>query len=195
MVKKAKNPKGIDRNEKQTSEINKQKSTISDTFLDELTGTFAKFDKMPEAKRIELYGDKEYIEQFWECFKKEHPSLLDKIDKKDLPLYLQAIEDRGFTVANIKENTGKLHREFADGNNELHVMEQSITDLKDFCEDKVNAMPSRVWEEFAEKAGFDKNSCKIYSDGKLMICEYYGNNIRRQKLLPYHETEQVKMLD
>jgi len=167
MVKKVKYVKNIANNEQKTSEIDKQKSNISDLFLDEISSTFTKFDKMPEAKRIELYGDQEYIEQFWEFFKKEHPNLLDKIDKKDLPLYLEAIEDRGFTVANIKENTGKLHREFADEHTELHVMEQSITDLKDFCEDKVNAMPSRVWEEFAEKAWFDKNSCKIFSDGKL----------------------------
>jgi hypothetical protein len=27
-------------------------------------------------------------------FKKEHPNLLDKIDKKDLPVYIQSLEDK-----------------------------------------------------------------------------------------------------
>jgi hypothetical protein len=41
-----------------------------------------------------LYGKDEYLEQFWVYFKKEHPNLLDKMDKKDLPIYIQSLEDK-----------------------------------------------------------------------------------------------------
>ena len=92
--KKGKNPKHIDRDEQRTPETDKKKINVSDAFLDELKGAFTKFDKLPEDKRVDLYGKQEYLEQFWEYFKKEHPNLLDKMDKKDLPIYIQALADR-----------------------------------------------------------------------------------------------------
>ena len=94
MPKKGKNPKRIDRDDQKNSEINPKKGNISDSFLDELKGAFSNFNKIPEAHRLQLYGDQEYLEQFWEYFKKEHPNLLDKIDKKDLPVYIQALEKK-----------------------------------------------------------------------------------------------------
>jgi hypothetical protein len=91
--KKGKHPKHIDRDQKHTPDIQGKKPNISDAFLGELKDAFTTFNKTPELKRVELYGDKEYLEQFWEYFKKEHPNLLDKIDKKDLPIYIQALEN------------------------------------------------------------------------------------------------------
>jgi hypothetical protein len=92
--KKGKPKKHIDRDQAKNPEINSKKNNISDAFLHELKGAFANFDKVPESKRIELYGDKQYLEQFWEYFTKEHPNLLDKIEKKDLPTYIKSIEDK-----------------------------------------------------------------------------------------------------
>lgn len=94
MVKKAKPSKPIDREKKHVPENNQKNINISDAFLDELKGAFTKFDKLSAIKRLELYGDKEYLEQFWEYFKQEHPNLLDKIDKKELPVYLKALEHK-----------------------------------------------------------------------------------------------------
>jgi len=34
------------------------------------------------------------LEQFWEYFQKEHPDMLDDIDKKDLPMYIKALEEK-----------------------------------------------------------------------------------------------------
>jgi len=92
--KKGKNPKNTTDEQQKKPESESKKGNISDAFLDELTGAFAKFDKLPELKRQELYGNEKYLEQFWEYFKKEHPNLLDKIDKKDLPIYMQTIENK-----------------------------------------------------------------------------------------------------
>lgn len=97
MVKKPKNSKHIDTDQKKTPESSPKKENISNAFLGELSDAFAAFDKLPdhdELKRQEMYGSKEYLEQFWKYFEKEHPSLLDKIEKKDLPIYIEAFKDR-----------------------------------------------------------------------------------------------------
>jgi hypothetical protein len=83
-----------EKDEKNISEIGSKKDSLSGIFLDELKGAFSNFNKIPESHRLKLYGDKAYLDQFWEHFKKEHPNLLDKIDKKDLPIYIQALEDK-----------------------------------------------------------------------------------------------------
>ncbi len=49
---------------------------------------------MPESHRIKLYGDTEYLDQFWAHFVQMYPNLLDKIDKKDLPIYIEALKDK-----------------------------------------------------------------------------------------------------
>ena len=95
--KKGKGSKPTNHREKDAQknpEIVTQKKNISDSFLDELKGAFTTFDKLEESKRTELYGNKEYLEQFWEYFKKNHPNLLDKIEKKDLPVYIQALQEK-----------------------------------------------------------------------------------------------------
>jgi hypothetical protein len=82
-----------DKDQQNISESQSKQNNISHVFLDELQGVFTRFNTLPETQRTELYGSQEYLEQFWEYFKKEHPNLLDKIDKKDLPIYIQAIEN------------------------------------------------------------------------------------------------------
>ena len=152
-------------------EIVTQKKNISDSFLDELKGAFTNFDKLEESKRTELYGNKEYLEQFWEYFKKNHPNLLDKIEKKDLPVYIQALQDKWFSVAHIKKNTGKLHEEFKDEDTELQVMHNSLSDLKKFCADGANNMPDDIFKKFATAAWFNHSTLEIYPDGKLYILD------------------------
>ncbi len=165
--KKDKNQKHIDRDQQQTVEGSPKKINISDVFLDELKGAFTNFDKLPEIKREELYGNKKYLEQFWEYFKKEYPNLLDKMDKNDLPIYIQALENKWFTLKNINENTSKLHEEFKPEDTEEHVMYKSLEDFKIFCEDSTNNLPAHIFNDFAAFAGFDPNSFEISADGKL----------------------------
>lgn len=165
--KKGTNPKNINRDEKKTPENNSKKNNISDVFLDELKGAFTNFDKFTESKRIELYGDKQYLEQFWDFFVKEYPNLLDKIEKKDLPTYIKSIEDKWFTLPNIKKNAGKLNEQFKSEDIEIHVMEKSLSQLQKFCEDKNNNLPDDIFKKFAADAWFTHDKLQISSDGKL----------------------------
>jgi hypothetical protein len=89
VIKKGKDTSSRE-SEKKNSSPEKDKA-LSDVFLNDLTGAFTSFEKVSQQKRQELYGDKEYIEQFWEYFKTNYPNLLDKIDKKDLPIYIQTL--------------------------------------------------------------------------------------------------------
>lgn len=169
--KKGKNPKNNDRDEQKNPEQSQKKNAISDAFLDELKGAFSNFNKIPESRRTELYGDKEYIEQFWAHFEKEHPNLLDKIDKKDLPVYIQALENKWFSLANIKKNAGKLNAEFKDESTEMHVIEKSLSALQKFCKDANNALPDWTFKKFADATGFDHESLVLSADGKIRILD------------------------
>jgi hypothetical protein len=92
--KKGKPKKHIDHDQKKTPDVSVKKDNISGAFLDEIKGAFTAFNTVSQTERVKLYGDKQYLEQFWEYFKLEHPNLLDKMDKKDLPVYLEAIENK-----------------------------------------------------------------------------------------------------
>ncbi len=92
--KKKKNQKGLDHEQQKAPETKKKSVNVADIFLDELKGAFTAFDKLSETKKIELYGKKEYLEQFWEYFQKEYSHMLDNIDKQDLPLYIKALENK-----------------------------------------------------------------------------------------------------
>lgn len=168
--KKGKGPKKTNHPEKgdqKNPEIVSKKMNISDDFLKELTWAFSNFNEKSETQRIELYGNKEYLEQFREYFKIQHPNLLDKIDQKDLPVYIQAIEKKGFSIENITKNAGKLNEEFKDEDTELHVMEHSLSELRKFCDDKTNNVPDGIFKKFADLAWFTHDTLIISSDGAL----------------------------
>lgn len=188
MAKPKRNQKSIDREreEEQVSEAEVKKDNFSEIFIDELKGAFTKFDKIPETKRIEKYGNEKYLEQFWEYFKAEYPNLLDKISKKDLPVYLQAIKDKWFTIGNIKKNSDRLHREFESGDLEMNVINKSLSDLKEFCEDPINKMPDSVRNNFADSVGCDKTDCTIKSTGRLRTVD----DLRKYRK-EYAETEMI----
>ncbi|MEI7557335.1 MAG: hypothetical protein WCJ45_00300 [bacterium] len=97
--KKGKNPKPIIDKDQNTSQhmgpnaVKKAIANISDSFLDELKEAFTSFESYSEEKRIDKYGNKQYLDQFWEYFKEAYPNLLDKFSKEDLPIYIQTIKD------------------------------------------------------------------------------------------------------
>lgn len=165
--KKGKDPKNIDRDQQKNPEMWSKKDSLSGIFLDELTWAFDKFDKLPELKRAELYGNQEYLEQFRAFFSKEYPNLLDTIDKKELPIYIQALENRWFTVGGIKKNTSKLHNEFKSKDTEEHVIRQSLSSLQEFCKDGGDAIADDTFKKFADFAGFDDDNLAISHDGKI----------------------------
>ena len=168
--KKGKNRKQINTHEKddqKNAESKVKKSALSDIFLDDLKWAFNNFNKISESHRAELYGNQEFLEQFWEYFKKEHPNLLDKIDKKDLPVYIQALENKWFSIWHITNKTTKLHEEFKDEDTETHVVEKSLSELKKFCEDKTNNMPDGVFKKFADATWFSHDRIVLSSDGKI----------------------------
>lgn len=168
--KKGKNPKQGNYNQKNqqnTSEIDAKRKNISDVFLDELKWAFSNFNKIPESHRIQLYGNQEYMDQFWAYFTKEHPNLLDTIDKKDLPIYIHALENKWFSLQNIAQNANKLHESFKAEDTEQHVMENCLSELKKFCDDATNAVPSTAFEDFSKIAWFDTRNFTISSTGVL----------------------------
>lgn len=165
--KKGKYKKHIDRDQTKTLETGSKTPNVSDAFLDELKWAFTRFDKLPETKRVELYGNQEYLEQFWEYFKKEYPNILDKIDKKDLPIYIQTLQDKWFKLHHLLDDDVKLHNEFKAEDTEQHVMEHSLSQLKDFCEDKNNNIPDGTFKKFADAAWFTHDTLLIDSAGKL----------------------------
>lgn len=167
MAKKAKNTKHIDNADKAVTETGSKKPDISDAFLDAFKSAFTSFDKIETNKKIELYGDKDYLEQFRAFFSKEYPYLLDTIDKKDLPIYIKAIEDKWFSIKNITENTKKLHEEFASDYTESHVIEKSLDNLRKFCDDKINNIPDNTFNKFASKVWFTHDTLVISPDGSI----------------------------
>ncbi len=160
-----------EKDEQKKSDIDAQKKNISASFLDELKWAFTKFDTLEESERDESYGNKEYLEQFWEYFKKNHPNLLDKIDKKDLPVYIQTLEDKWFSIENIKENTNKLHEEFKHEDTELQVIDKSLSELQKFCADDINNVPDGTFKKFADAAWFDHSTLEISPDGEIHILD------------------------
>jgi len=166
-VKKGKHQKPINHNGKKVSEVDSKKQNISDVFLDELKWAFTNFDTIPQSKKIELYGDQKYLDQFWEYFKKEHPNFLDKIDKDDLPVYFQILENRWFTVKRLSTEATKFHNEFSEKYTETQVMEESLSTLNDFCNNKQNNIPDHIFKDFADFAWFDYTSCTLSPDGRL----------------------------
>lgn len=141
-----------EKDDKKNTESGSKKDHISDIFLDELKGAFSNFNEKSESERNESYGTKEYIEQFREYFKENHPNLLDKIDKKDLPVYIKALENKGFSIDNITKNAGKLNEEFKNEDTEQQVIEHSLSELKKFCTDKTNNLPGDIFDKFSDVA-------------------------------------------
>lgn len=185
---KKKHAKHVEHEEKKASEAPKKNINVTSEFLGEIKDAFVKFDKIPEEKRVELYGQQEYLEQFREYFKKEYPSLLDKVDKERLPIYIEEIQKKGFSIGNIATNAIKLHEEFQSDDTEIHVMEKSISDLKKFCDDDINHIPSGTFKKFADAAGFDADTLTLSPEGKLKtIDDLYS--VRKRFL----ENENIKL--
>jgi len=166
-VKKWKNPKHIEQEKKHFSDVEKKKVNVSDVFLDELQWAFANFDKLSVSKRVELFGQDEYLEQFWAYFKKEHPNLLDTIDKKDLPIYIQYLEDKWFVLQNILKKPETLQKEFWPKTSEMHVIQSWLQSLHDFCDDSTNTISSDLFAKFASFAWFDSRTHVLSADGKI----------------------------
>jgi len=167
--KKGKKGKHIDHDEKKTSEkTGSKKTNISDAFLDELKWAFDKFEEIPDSKKIELYGNDEYLAQFLIYFEKEYPDLFNKIDKKDLPIYMKALEDKKrFSFTNIIKKSEIIHKEFWPEDTEQHVMQKSLDQLHVFCDDNKNNIPADAFSKFASAAGFHPTTHVINFDGKL----------------------------
>ena len=123
------------------------KNDISGKLDDIIKWSITDFDKISEEEKIRLYGDKEFLDQFWNYFKEKNPNLIDKIDKDDLKEYLQKIEKSWFTIGKIRNDekyVGKFSKEFKSEWTEKQTMENSLVNLKSFCEDKKNDLFTQV---------------------------------------------------
>ena len=171
--KKGKNPKPIIDKDQNTSQhmgpdaVKKAIANISDSFLDEIKKAFTTFEWYSEEKRVEKYGNKQYLDQFREYFKEAYPNLLDKFSKEDLPIYIQTIKNEWFSLGNISQNASKLHEEFKHEDTEQHVIKKSLSELQQFCEDTINNVPPTTFDDFATLVGFDASTLAISPTGML----------------------------
>jgi len=120
--KKGKHTKNMHRDQQKDPQIISEKKSLSGVFLDEIKWAFTAFDALAQSERLRLFGDQKYLDQFWEYFKIEYPNLLDKIDKKDLPVYIQTLENKWFSIGHIVDKAGILHDAFTTEDTEIHVM-------------------------------------------------------------------------
>lgn len=145
----------------------KKNIDLSDAVLDKLKTSFDSFDKLTEQKRIDMYGDKELLGQFRNHFKKMYPNLLDQIDREDLPVYLEALEKKWFTLANLRKDTKLLAEEFWESEPEVKVIKSSISSLKKFCDDSINKIPVNIFTDFATEAIFNPTTLDVDSTSKI----------------------------
>ncbi len=140
---------------------------LSDAVLEKLKSSFDTFDKLTQEKRIDMYGDKELVWQFRDHFKKMYPNLLAQIDRDDLPVYLEALEKKGFSLGNLRKDTKLLAEEFGESEPELKVIKSSISDLKKFCADSINKIPANIFADFATEAIFNPATLDVDSTSKI----------------------------
>lgn len=69
-----------------------QDAPVSEEMLQIFKESFESFDELSEDDKKSLYGDQEYLKQFWKYFETQHPDVLDYVKEKDLPLYIKALE-------------------------------------------------------------------------------------------------------
>jgi hypothetical protein len=75
-----------------------EKKNLSEAYLDTLKDSLNTFNALSSEERVSLYGNGKFLDQFWLYFKGQNPDLLGKLDREDLPIYLQTLEKRGFTI-------------------------------------------------------------------------------------------------
>lgn len=177
-AKKKKYPNPRDNHHEKDGQENPKKkskgSNISSYFFDQIKEIFSAFDTsadFSEANISKLYSNKEYLDQFWEYFKTACPNLFDKIDQKDLPAYIQAIQHQWFSLANIKANAGKLQEEFKAEDTESHAIKNSLSELKKFCAKTTNNVPEGTFKKFADMAWFTDDTFVISADGEIHIID------------------------
>lgn len=144
-----------------------KKLTLSDAYLNKVKESFSGFNSLSNEQRIDIYGDKKFLDQFRLYFKENNPDVIGQINREDLPIYLHALEKKWFSIGNILENAYDLREEFKDDDTEEHVIKASLKKLKTFCGDKINNIPWDVFDKFAQKAWFDNSSFEIDSSGSL----------------------------
>jgi len=76
----------------ETNKEEKVEKNVSDKYLDIIKKSLIDFNKFSKEERVDLYGDKKFLDQFWMYFKQKNPNLLGMLNKDDLPAYLNALE-------------------------------------------------------------------------------------------------------
>lgn len=108
------------------------------------------FSKLSNKQREDLFWNKDFLDQFWDFFKDEHPNLLDEIDSQEkLTIYVQNLEKKWFSLENIINNTQELHEEFKETKDEKQVITQSLKELEEYCKKSENKMPAHIFQSFA----------------------------------------------
>lgn len=169
MAKDRKNPKYSEKdNEK---DVSKKSKKLDNAFADVIKDSLISFHQIPEEERKNTYGDKEFLDQFWEYFSAVEKNVIETIDKKDLPIYFEMIEKKWFSLQVLKDGkqAHQLHEIFKPENSatERGTMEESLKKLQLFCKKPINKIPDSVFKDFANATWFDPDSCILDPDGEL----------------------------
>ena len=162
-----KDVKAVEKWQKTPDQSPSFKTKLSDVYLDKIKESFTGFNKISHEERMDLYGDKKFLDQFRLYFKEQHPNLLDQINRQDMPIYLQTLEKRWFSIWNILQDAETLREEFKADDTEEHVIKASLKTFKSFCGDSINNIPADVFDDFAKHAWFDTDDFEIDPDGRI----------------------------
>ncbi|AHB41745.1 hypothetical protein P148_SR1C00001G0958 [candidate division SR1 bacterium RAAC1_SR1_1] len=149
-----------------TEQTNKSLSKIANNKIEE---SLKEFSKLSEKERDKFPGSKEFFEQFWEYFKQQHPNLLDEIDSQEkLTIYVQNLEEKGFSIENLMKNSKELHKDFKETNNEKESIVESLKQFQQHCNNPENKMPANIFNDFANDINL-KTTPNISIDKKTKI--------------------------
>jgi len=162
-----KDNKAVEKWQKSSDQALSSKANLSEAYLDKIKESFTVFNTFAHEERVNLYGDRKFLDQFRLYFKEQHPDVLGQINREDIPIYLQALEKKWFSIGTILQDADVLREEFKDDDTEEHVIKASLKNFKAFCADKINNIPADIFEKFAKQVGFNPDDFAIDSDGRI----------------------------
>ncbi len=186
----------------QENEKEENKKSISKIANYKIEESLKDFSKLSEKERKESFGDKEFFDQFREYFKKEHPNLLDEIDSQEkLTIYVQNIEEKWFSLENLTKNKD-LQKELKETKNEKDSITEWLKNLREYCNDPKNKMPSNIFEDFAKEIDLKTSpvieitsTTKITKIWKLLPAWKRFLENKSISLKDYQKTESEKLLE
>ncbi|MEI6425778.1 MAG: hypothetical protein WCO66_00325 [Candidatus Absconditabacteria bacterium] len=146
----------------------KEKNDISGNVVKKITEALTEFNKEDKVELQERFGDGPFLEQLRKYFQEKYPSLLEEIESKEkLNIYVENLQNNGFTINNLVKNAKSFDESFKESDNEYNVTEKSLKKLKEYCKDEEDRLPPDIFNKFARFSKIDTTPVGIDSDSKI----------------------------